>query len=41
MPFVANHLSNMKVGYREVGQDEDTPLYPEVACPPSSDSEKA
>ena len=29
MPFVANHLSNMNVGYREVGEDEDTPLYPE------------
>jgi hypothetical protein len=29
MPFVANQLSNMKVGYREVGEDEYTPLYPE------------
>jgi hypothetical protein len=28
MPSVANHMSNMKVGYREVGEDEYTPLYP-------------
>ena len=29
MPSVANHMSNMKVGYREVAEDEYTPLYPE------------
>jgi|SRR5580700_9311377 hypothetical protein len=28
-PSVANHMSNMKVGYREVAEDEYTPLYPE------------
>ena len=32
MPSVANHMSNMKVGYREVAEDEYTPLYPEVSC---------
>jgi hypothetical protein len=29
MPSVANHMSNMRVGYREVGEDEYIPLYPE------------
>jgi len=29
IPSVANHMSNMKVGYREVGEDQYTPLYPE------------
>ena len=29
MPSVANHMSNMKVGYREVAEHEYTPLYPE------------
>jgi hypothetical protein len=29
MPSVAKHVPDMKVGYREVGEDEYTPLYPE------------
>lgn len=29
IPSVAKHMSVMKVGYREVGEDEYTPLYPE------------
>jgi hypothetical protein len=29
IPSVAKHMSDMKVGYREVGEDEYTPLYPE------------
>ena len=29
MPSGANHMSNMKVGCREVGEVEYTPLYPE------------
>jgi hypothetical protein len=29
IPSVASHMSNLRVGYREVGEDEYTPLYPE------------
>jgi hypothetical protein len=29
IPSVAKRMSDMKVGYREVGEDEYTPLYPE------------
>src|SRR6266436_2318660 len=29
IPLIANHISNMKVGYREIDRDEYTPLYPE------------
>jgi hypothetical protein len=29
VPSVAKRMSDMKVGYRQVGEDEYTPLYPE------------
>jgi hypothetical protein len=29
MPSAANHMFNRKIGYREVGEDEYTLLYPE------------
>jgi hypothetical protein len=29
IPSVAKRMSDVKVGYREVGEDEYTPLYPE------------
>ena len=29
IPAVTSHISNMKVGYREIGEDEYTPIYPQ------------